>query len=1274
MQEFHNPFVSKQFLRSVWAGEFEAYVDSGEDADLRERLERWTGRANLSETEAEAAFINVFFEQTWGYIHSGTAGGEAAYSLRQRFTVPGGAARGGTGIADAALGFFIPDRDQQIPQVLCEFKDIRSALDAPQPRKNDNRSPVAQGLGYLSAARRGIFGTEPILPLWAIVTDMNEFRLYWADRGDRQYLGFVIRPANLFQGPSLLADTEAACFDRFLFYRLFHRDTLTVQGESGRPALLTLIGQQRFRQRELETTFYAEYRAYREHLYQELLIHNSEGTDRFPGTRGRLVRLAQKILDRCIFVFFCEDMGRALSFPPQLLRNFLVHHSSDDYFDPNGTDIWARLLRLFRAMNDGSAFGDNRINAFNGGLFADDAVLERLHLPNRVFCERGQGQNDASLHRNKLTLLYLSAAYNYAAGWSDGLAGAAEPAGQDQRSLGLYTLGRIFEQSITELEILEADADERPSINRESKRKRDGVYYTPEWVVERIVSEALGSRLADLKAECGWPAPGSPDLPDANAIRRYDAALRDIKIVDPACGSGAFLITALRFLLDEWTALRALRREQLGDVMARDEDAVIRDVLRANIYGVDINAASVEIAKLALWLHTARGDRPLSSLDEHIREGNSLIGPEFYAGDLVAYTDEERERINAFDWQAAFPEVFERGGFDVVVGNPPYVKLQNFRRVHADMAAFLTRDPQQGGQYESTQTGNFDLYLPFIEKGIALLNRSGRLGYIAPSLWPGNEYGAGLRGKIGRGRNLYGWIDFGSYQVFDEAITYTALQFFSRAESDAVRIARAPDGNVPENPWMGNDCVLPYDRIAFGDRWLLVTGPERDLIDRLSETCFNLGDPRTTRHIFQGLITSKDEVYHLTRRRPGRYDCTPKGDGAPMPYEVQIEDTIMKPLVSGAEAKRYMAPETDTYLLFPYRSDRDGVRLISAPEMAEEYPRAWAYLRTWEQELRARENGAFDDNEWWRFGRHQNLDKQEIAKLIVAQTVPALRVCADPAGEFYINNVRVNGIVPADRQGLWYLLGVLNSATADFVFRRIAKPKGGGYFEANRQFIAPLPVPDAPLDDRTAIGNRAERLQELHTRRRELLGDIGRRMQTVRVRARPDDWLFPDLSSIADLERQAPAEMDSVGKRAWARARRAEELSAEHDRLDTELRAGLSLDASFARGELRFEVDGAPVIERIFLNDDEGAFVLAQWKLIASGFQVPERNPGKKLAARLRKVALTAPGPVRGQIIALQGELSNLDAEIETAETEMNREVYRLYALTPEEIRLVEAG
>jgi hypothetical protein len=555
------------------------------------------------------------------------------------------------------------------------------------------------------------------------------------------------------------------------------------------------------------------------------------------------------------------------------------------------------MLRLFNAMNEGRAFGGKALNQFNGGLFAHDGDLEKLQVPNSVFCQQMQGANEEGLYSFKETLLYLCASYNYASdlGQADGAGLERDPS----KSLGLYTLGRIFEQSITELEILEAEADGRPSLNKESRRKRDGVYYTPEWVVERIVDETLGPRLAEIKKECGWPDKGDPTLA---AIDLYSARLKSFTVVDPACGSGAFLITVLRYLVEAWHEVRGLRRQITKGRAERDsDDALIADILKSNIYGVDINSASVEISRLALWLHTARGDQQLSSLDENIREGNSLIGSDFYKGqiDLALYDQIQKERVNAFDWQAAFPQVFAHGGFDAVVGNPPYVKFQNFRTVHADMAMFLRDGRPQAGikPYESTQTGNFDLYLPFIEKGIILLNDRGRLGYIAPSLWITNEYGEGLRKLIARGRNLAGWIDFKAYQVFEESITYTALQFFTRAPNKAIRVADAPTGTIPNDPWAGAGRALPYGREEFGERWLLLMGEERTLIDRLYQRCKRLDDPAHTSNIFVGLQTSADAIYHLRRLGPRSYLCTPDGDNAPPPYEVEIEDALMKPLV-----------------------------------------------------------------------------------------------------------------------------------------------------------------------------------------------------------------------------------------------------------------------------------------------------------------------------------------------------------------------------------------
>ncbi len=686
MADLFNPFISKIFLRSVWALEFDAFKGSEDEAALDERLWRWSERKDLRETSAEAAFIQEFFHDTWGYEQTGQASAEAgSFTLWPKFPITGSGEKGGVGSADLAIGLFQKDDQSPIPQVLCEFKDIRSDLDAPQKRKGNNRSPVRQCLDYLSHARRGLFPSDPILPTWGIVTDMNEFRLYWFDKGHHQSLRFTIRAEDLFKGGSLVAGGEAARFDRFLFRKVFHRNTLI--SATGRPLLLALISQQRFNDRQLENTFYAEYRKFRERLYLTLLEHNGDGTSRFPGTRGRLVRLAQKILDRCIFIFFCEDMGQALAFPPRLLQDFLIDRSKDPYFDPDGTTIWQDMLRLFNAMNEGRAFGGKALNQFNGGLFAHDDDLEKLHVPNSVFCQHMQGANEASLYSYKETLLYLCASYNYASdlGRSDGMQSFDR---DPSKSLGLYTLGRIFEQSITELEILEAEADDRPSINKESKRKRDGVYYTPEWVVERIVDETLGPRLDEIKKECGWPAKGDPAL---DAIDAYSARLKSLTVLDPACGSGAFLITVLRYLVEAWHEVQGLRRQITKGRAEKDsDDELIADILRSNVYGVDINPASVEIARLALWLHTARGDKPLSSLDEHIREGNSLIDNEFYLGQSDAFYDEtEKERINAFPWKERFKTVFDAGGFDAVVGNPPYVKLQNFRKVHEDMADFL---------------------------------------------------------------------------------------------------------------------------------------------------------------------------------------------------------------------------------------------------------------------------------------------------------------------------------------------------------------------------------------------------------------------------------------------------------------------------------------------------------------------------------------------------------------------------------------------------------
>ena len=377
--------------------------------------------------------------------------------------------------------------------------------------------------------------------------------------------------------------------------------------------------------------------------------------------------------------------------------------------------------------------------------------------------------------------------------------------------------------------------------------------------------------------------------------------------------------------------------------------------------------------------------------------------------------------MRTFNWRTAFPQVFasgEGGGFDIVLGNPPYVKLQNLMKVDPDVVAYLSAS-RGDDTYASARSGNFDLYLPFVEKGLRLLAPGGRMAFIAPSLWAVNQYGEGLRGLVRRGRHLDRWLDFKAHQVFEDVITYTALQFFTREPQDRARIAAAPNGEMADIDWSDPKLAVSYEAIPESGEWLMATGVERALIERLARDCLRLDDPSLTTSIYQGLITSADHIYHLKRLGIDRYKCTPKGRGA-VSYEVQIEDAIMKPLVSGPEAKRYEEPETDTYLLFPYERDAHGtMRLISADRLARRFPRAWAHLRKWEKELRGRENGKMDrEPDWWGYVYPKNLAKHDVAKLIVPRLVQHMKCSLDSDGRFCLDNVDVGGILRGDRDGI----------------------------------------------------------------------------------------------------------------------------------------------------------------------------------------------------------------------------------------------------------------
>ena len=204
---------------------------------------------------------------------------------------------------------------------------------------------------------------------------------------------------------------------------------------------------------------------------------------------------------------------------------------------------------------------------------------------------------------------------------------------------------------------------------RLSKRKKDGVFYTPRYITKYIVENTVGQLCTQKKTELDIVEEAfTPQKRKANTqqllqkLEAYRQWLLQLTICDPACGSGAFLNQALEFLIAEHQSIDALTSKLFGAPMILSD--IESGILEHNLYGVDINDEATEIAKLSLWLRTARKGRKLNSLNQHIKCGNSLIDDPAVAGD------------KAFNWQQEFPEVFAKGGFDVVIGNPPYVRVE----------------------------------------------------------------------------------------------------------------------------------------------------------------------------------------------------------------------------------------------------------------------------------------------------------------------------------------------------------------------------------------------------------------------------------------------------------------------------------------------------------------------------------------------------------------------------------------------------------------------
>ncbi|OHB65968.1 MAG: hypothetical protein A2V70_09540 [Planctomycetes bacterium RBG_13_63_9] len=990
------------------------------------------------ETTLEGEFLTDVFSNALGFTLFSE--NKEQWNVWPKYSVPDGE-------ADAAIGLF--DTETKGPPVaLMELKGPTVNVDRDRSR---GRTPVQQCWDYLNVV--------PECP-WGIVCNYVSFRLYHRDKTPRTFEHFTLQELR-----------ETKLFREF--YCLFARGGLLPGLLGERPRAELLLQQTDERQREVGRELYRRYQDQRvaliRHLREPPYNRSLDGA----------IHAAQVLLDRIIFIAFCEDRDLL---PAKSLNTAWREVGA---FSLATNPRWQRFRELFRSIDQGNRKCD--VSAYNGGLFKHDDEVDNLELHDdwtNFFREIG----DYDFHDE----------------------------------VNVDVLGHVFEQSISDLENVRADPEGSlvPPKKVSGKRKRTGVYYTPRhitrYIVEHTLRPCLQDRFAALAAEHGVDPDVGPEEGDSDRWSRYQqarlAALATFRVCDPACGSGAFLIQALEYLEAVYSDILDDLRSRGAELKNWSPQKVKDTILGENLFGVDLLEEGVQITRLALWIRTAARGRTLADLSENIRCGNSLV-------------DDPRVDPRAFDWQKGFPQVFAEGKFDCVISNPPYIKLQNFRRREPRVAAFLVE------RYRSARTGNFDMYLPFIERGLELLKPDGRTGFIAPNIWLYNEYGRGLRELLAEKQSLERFVDFKSHQVFDDATTYTALQFFSGQPRNAVDAADAPTGDLAKLDFR----PVAYAGLGQGP-WALLGEADRRLIEKMRQRSVTLAEASS--QIFQGLITSADAVYHLIRLGPGRYYSTAlKGD-------VEIEDEIMKPLVSGEDAIPFGTPPTDKHLIFPYLVTDEQCRLYTPKEM-KQFRRCWQYLCENEKTLRGREHGKMDHDGWYGYVYPKNLDKHAMPKLLVPRLLRSLFAGGDLRGVVWLDNVDVGGVLPKPGWDTCYLLAVLNAPPLDFVWRKTAKLFRGGYHSANKQFIAPLPIPKTRSTKHVA--NLAQKLARLYEKEAALRRGVCRRL-VVDLAPASSLPMAPELVSVPrKIERfeslsaaELLREVEKFAKRKFTPAQRAQ--------------------------------------------------------------------------------------------------------------------------------------
>lgn len=701
----------------------------------------------------------------------------------------------------------------------------------------------------------------------------------------------------------------------------------------------------------------------------------------------------QRILNRIIFLRICED------------RSF------EQYETLKQTQTYEELKALF----------ENADRKYDSGLFA---VLEEDQFV----------VSDDVLLRIFRDLYYPNNSYEFS---------VVDP----------FIIGQIYELFLAEKLIINSD---RTIISEQKPEAIDsqGVVNTPKSVTDIIVEQSL-STVFDGK---------TPD------------EIKSIRIADICCGAGNFLLSAYEYTVNyclDWYINNGLEDALRGGylIVVPGEDSyrlsyvTRRNILLNNIWGVDIDPLAVEVTKFSLFIKLLEDSNIeeigafvqnssaciLPQMDENIKNGNSLVGPEYALYDPEVFTrPSDLRKIRMFDWTAEFGT----GVFDVIIGNPPYIRVQNM--VHYSPKEYgYYKDCHSG--YLTSKSSLLDKYYLFIERAWNLLKVGGVIGYIVPHKFMNIASGEELRRFLANHSAVQKIIHFGTHQVFNNRSTYTCILILRKSMQDSFQIAFVQDLNrFMFDHDVEYEC---YPMTALSNiPWTFFSKRIKEQIEQISKECSPLRD---LAHVFVGVQTSNDKVYIVSADAEDN-DYVYFHDKNQVNRKVEKE--ILRRSIYDVQLKKYQPIIPNTYIIFPYHRMDGRIRLIDKDTMESKYPCAYDYLLSFKDELDKRNMAPPRSKEnWYAYGRSQSLSR------FIAGEHLIWPVLSTDSNYVYDNNLVVftgggngpfYGIEMKDdiEESIFYVQAILNHWLMELIVKNSSSTFRGDYYSHGKQFVAVLPI------------------------------------------------------------------------------------------------------------------------------------------------------------------------------------------------------------------------